>query len=113
MARIAPARDVSIRAQVVNLLMELQRESGISYLFISHDMAVVERVSCRVAIMYLGQIFEIGPRESVISNPQHPYSQRLPESCTPIRAIAASASSPLTRYRARSSRSATSPKSAL
>ncbi len=74
------ALDVSIRAQVVNLLMELQREFGISYLFISHDMAVVERVSHRVAVMYLGQIVEIGPREAVISSPQHPYTQRLLES---------------------------------
>ena len=71
------ALDVSIRAQVINLLMELQREFGISYLFISHDMAVVERVSHRVAVMYLGQIVEIGPREAVISTPQHPYTKRL------------------------------------
>jgi glutathione transport system ATP-binding protein len=74
------ALDVSIRAQVVNLIMELQRAFGISYLFISHDMAVVERVSHRVAVMYLGQIVEIGPREAVISRPQHPYTQRLLES---------------------------------
>jgi ABC-type glutathione transport system ATPase component len=74
------ALDVSIRAQVVNLLMELQREFGISYLFISHDMAVVERVSHRVAVMYMGQIVEIGPREAVISSPRHPYTQRLLES---------------------------------
>ena len=74
------ALDVSIRAQVVNLLMELQREFGISYLFISHDMAVVERVSHRVAVMYLGQIVEIGPREAVIASPQHPYTRRLLES---------------------------------
>ena len=74
------ALDVSIRAQVINLIMELQREFGISYLFISHDMAVVERVSHRVAVMYLGQIVEIGPREAVISSPQHPYTQRLLES---------------------------------
>ena len=74
------ALDVSIRAQVINLIMELQREFGISYLFISHDMAVVERVSHRVAVMYLGQIVEIGPREAVISNPRHPYTQRLLES---------------------------------
>ena len=74
------ALDVSIRAQVVNLLMELQREFGISYLFISHDMAVVERVSHRVAVMYLGQIVEIGPRNAVISSPAHPYTRRLLES---------------------------------
>jgi ABC-type glutathione transport system ATPase component len=71
------ALDASIRAQMVNLLMDLQDELGLSYLFISHDMAVVERVSHRVAVMYLGEIVEIGPRDAVMSNPQHPYTQRL------------------------------------
>ncbi len=71
------ALDVSIRAQVVNLLMALQRSRGLAYLFISHDMAVVERVAHRVAVMYLGQIVEIGPRRAVMSNPQHPYTKRL------------------------------------
>ncbi len=71
------ALDVSIRAQVVNLLMRLQAEHGIAYLFISHDMAVVERIAHRVAVMYLGQIVEIGPRQAVIGDPQHPYTRRL------------------------------------
>ena len=71
------ALDVSIRAQVVNLLMELQARLGVAYLFISHDMAVVERVSHRVAVMYLGQIVEIGPRQAVFGDPQHPYTRRL------------------------------------
>ncbi|MCL6709237.1 ABC transporter ATP-binding protein [Pseudomonas sp. R2.Fl] len=71
------ALDVSIRAQVLNLMMELQKELGLSYLFISHDMAVVERVSHRVAVMYLGEIVEIGPRDAVISTPAHPYTRRL------------------------------------
>jgi glutathione transport system ATP-binding protein len=71
------ALDVSIRAQVVNLLMELQARLGLAYLFISHDMAVVERVSHRVAVMYLGQIVEIGPRRAVFGNPQHAYTRRL------------------------------------
>jgi glutathione transport system ATP-binding protein len=71
------ALDVSIRAQVVNLLMDLQRRLGLAMLFISHDMAVVERVSHRVAVMYLGQIVEIGPRQAVFSNPAHPYTSRL------------------------------------
>ncbi len=71
------ALDVSIRAQVVNLLMALQRSHGLAYLFISHDMAVVERVAHRVAVMYLGQIVEIGPRRAVMGAPQHPYTRRL------------------------------------
>jgi glutathione transport system ATP-binding protein len=71
------ALDVSIRAQVINLLMRLQAERGLAYLFISHDMAVVERVAHRVAVMYLGQVVEIGPRQQVIGNPQHPYTRRL------------------------------------
>ncbi len=71
------ALDVSIRAQVVNLLMELQRRLGLAFLFISHDMAVVERVSHRVAVMYLGQVVEIGPRQAVLSTPRHAYTRRL------------------------------------
>ncbi len=71
------ALDVSIRAQIINLMMDLQTEFGIAFLFISHDMAVVERVSHRVAVMYLGQIVEIGPRRAVFENPQHPYTKRL------------------------------------
>ena len=71
------ALDVSIQAQVVNLMMELQEDFGLSYLFISHDMAVVERVSHRVAVMYLGEIVEIGPRQAVFENPQHAYTRKL------------------------------------
>ncbi|WP_372921968.1 ABC transporter ATP-binding protein [Roseovarius sp.] len=74
------ALDVSIQAQVVNLLLELQAELGIALIFISHDMAVVERVSHRVAVMYLGQIVEIGPREAVFRNPAHAYTRRLLDS---------------------------------
>ena len=71
------ALDVSVKAQVVNLMLDLQARLGLAYLFISHDMAVVERVSHRVAVMYLGEIVEIGPREAIFENPQHPYTKRL------------------------------------
>ena len=71
------ALDVSVKAQVVNLMLDLQARMQLTYLFISHDMAVVERVSHRVAVMYLGEIVEIGPREAIFSDPRHPYTQRL------------------------------------
>ena len=71
------ALDATIKAQVVNLMMELQERLGLSYLFISHDMAVVERVSHRVAVMLLGEIVEIGPRDKVFGFPRHPYTKRL------------------------------------
>lgn len=71
------ALDVSIQAQVINLLLDLQRNLGLSYLFISHDIAVVERVSHRIAVMFLGEIVEIGPRRAILDNPQHPYTRKL------------------------------------
>ncbi|WP_374449005.1 ABC transporter ATP-binding protein [Stella sp.] len=71
------ALDVSIKAQVINLMLDLQVSLRLAYLFISHDIAVVERVAHRVAVMYLGEIVEIGPREAVFGNPQHPYTRKL------------------------------------
>ena len=71
------ALDVTIKAQVINLLMDLQTELNLSYLFISHDMAVVERISHRVAVMYLGRIVEIGPRAAIFENPTHEYTKKL------------------------------------
>ena len=71
------ALDVSVQAQVINLMMELQQEMGLSYLFITHDLAVVERMAHRVAVMYLGQIVEIGQRRQIFENPRHSYTKRL------------------------------------
>ncbi|MDD9733722.1 ATP-binding cassette domain-containing protein, partial [Mameliella sp. AT18] len=71
------ALDVSVQAQVINLMMELQADMGLGYLFISHDMAVVERVSHYVGVMYLGRIVELGPRRAVFEDPRHPYTQAL------------------------------------
>lgn len=71
------ALDVSIKAQIMKLLRELQRETGIALLFISHDLAVVRQISHRILVMYLGKAMELGPREPVFVTPQHPYTQAL------------------------------------
>jgi peptide/nickel transport system ATP-binding protein len=71
------ALDVSVKARVINLMMRLQAEMALAFLFISHDIAVVERVSHRIAVMYLGEIVEIGPRAAIIESPRHPYTRKL------------------------------------
>ncbi|MCM2282257.1 MAG: dipeptide ABC transporter ATP-binding protein [Bdellovibrionaceae bacterium] len=71
------ALDISIQAQVLNLLMDLQDEFGLSYVFISHDLAVVRHIADDVMVMYLGKVMEQGPREAIFANPQHPYTKML------------------------------------
>jgi oligopeptide/dipeptide ABC transporter ATP-binding protein len=71
------ALDVSVRAQVINLLEDLKGEFGVSYLFISHDLSVVEHIADRVAVMYLGTLVEVGARDQIWRNPQHPYTKAL------------------------------------
>ena len=69
------ALDVSIQAQVLNLLKTLQRELGLTYVFVAHNMGVVEHISDRVAVMYLGQIAEVADRATIFRDPQHPYTR--------------------------------------
>jgi oligopeptide/dipeptide ABC transporter ATP-binding protein len=71
------ALDVSIQASVINLLVRLQQETGVSFLFISHDMSVIEHISHRVAVMYLGRIVELSERSKVFADPRHPYTEAL------------------------------------
>ena len=74
---VVAALDVSIRADILNLFAELQREFGLTYLFITHDLGVVSHVSSRIAVMYLGKFMELGPAEEIAERPLHPYTQAL------------------------------------
>ena len=74
---VVSALDVSVQAQVINLLVELREKHGLAYVMIGHDLSVLRHVSHRIAVMYLGRLAEVGPSESLVAAPKHPYAQAL------------------------------------
>jgi ABC-type dipeptide/oligopeptide/nickel transport system ATPase component len=84
--RPVSALDVSIQAQVLNLIRDLQERLGVGFIFITHDLAVVSEIADVIAVMYLGRVIETGTREEVLGNPQHPYTQALLSAAPGLRA---------------------------
>ena len=98
------ALDVSIQSQILNLMRALQQQRSLAYLFISHDLAVVNHLADRVAVLYLGRLVEVAPRADLFATPSHPYTQALLQAVPRIGRRAAAASRSAARCRARSTR---------